>query len=97
MAIPYPVGSAYGAGGDFFTDLMRITVPANSTYTVGQGTFFMMPVTSLGVQMTGGTGQTATTLIASGAGGLFYSDGGGAVKIFNSSGGNLLTQLFQIK
>lgn len=95
MAIPYPVGSAYGVGGDFLSSLMQITIPANSTYTVGQGTFIMMPVANLGVQLTGG--GSATALISACSAGMFYSDGGGAVKIFNSSGGNLLTQLIQIK
>jgi len=56
MPIPYPVGTTGptingGVGGDWFSSLMNITVPANSTYTVGQGTFIMLPVPNLGVQM----------------------------------------------
>jgi len=107
MAIPFIVGTTSptingGCGGDWFSSVMNITVPANSTYTVGQGTFIMLPVSNLvvAVQTTGTIGAIAGTyynMIASGAGGMFVSDGSGFVRICNTSGGNLTTQLIQMR
>jgi hypothetical protein len=97
MAIPYPVGAAGGAGGDWISSQISITVPANSTYTVGQGTFMVMPVTNVGVQFTDTQLSVSFTWIAVNVGGFIYSDGSGAVKFFNNQSGALTLKMYQVK
>ena len=97
MAIPYPVGSAGGAGGDWFGPQINITVPANSTYTVGQGTFLVMPVTNVGVQFYDTTKSQGWIILATGTGGLIYSDGSGAVKFFNNQASGIALIMYQVK
>lgn len=99
MAIPYPVGSAGGAGGDYFSSLIQVNVPANSTYVIGQGTFLVMPITNISVQVidpVGGPIGARATLIATGVGGMIYADGS-TVVLANATGGTLVGKLYQVK
>jgi hypothetical protein len=98
MAITYPVGSARGAGADFFSGLISVNVPANSVYVIGQGTFLVVPVANISVQvidsqLTLGSNQI---LIAAGVGALIYSDGS-MLCLANGTGGVLVGKLYQVK
>lgn len=94
MGLNWPIGAAYGPGGDFYGTLTSKTILGFQYYYLPKGLYILLPVTGQTIQVCS-SGTTYSTWIASNVGGLIWSDGVD-VRIYNSNATPIVAQYLMI-